>query len=319
MSGQPILRDMLAEFDWRRLAGPLDRATDALARLDERLRTSALADGWRARIDYHDSCAAIWAEGELASLEDVVLREAGMDVRLASDATNRALAVLRTRRRLSGLAPGRVLAWDELSALSGGRAEPGGEDRIWLEDAEGEGERLRGLLALLSDLDALPPLLGAAAFLEIWTCAGLAARRPSLGPLAAAVVLRRAGRTKRHLPAFALGLKEGRLRLARARSLQERIETALAAFEAGALAGGRELDRLAVAAERIELKGRGRRADSRLPDLGRLLLDLPLVSAPLAARRLKVSQQAVQKLMAELEGVAREVTGRGRYRAWAIL
>lgn len=318
MSGQTILRDMLDGLDWRRLAGPLDRATDALARLDERLRTSDLAEGWRARIDYHDSCAAIWVEGELASLEDVVLREAGMDVRLASDATNRALAVLRTRRRMSALAPARLLAQDELSALCGGRAEAG-EDRIWLEEADGEGERIGEVLAFLPDLSLLPPLLGAAVFLEIWTGSGLSARRPSVGPLAAAVFLRRAGRTKRHLAALALGLKEGRLRLARSQSRQERIETTLAALQAGAVAGGRELDRLAVAAERLDLKGRGRRADSRLPDLGRLLLDLPLVSAPLAARRLKVSQQAVQKLMGELEGVAREVTGRGRYRAWAIL
>lgn len=318
MSATPV-KDLVEALDWRRLAAPLDRATESLARLDERLNGSAAADGWRARMDYHDSCAAIWMEGELASLEDVVLREAGMDVRLASDATNRAVAIMRTRRRLATLAPERILSLDELAALCGVRADADDPLAAWRDETDGEGDPAADFLARLPALAGLPPLLDAAAALELWRRCDPSPRQPSLGPLVACVLLRRSGRTRRHLATLALGMKEGRLSIKAATPLQERIETTLSAFEAAAAAGRRELDRLAIAAERLAAKSRGRRADSRLPDLGRLLLDMPLVSAPLAARRLKVSQQAVQKLMGELEGVAREVTGRGRYRAWAIL
>ena len=44
----------------------------------------------------------------------------------------------------------------------------------------------------------------------------------------------------------------------------------------------------------------------------------PLVSVPLAAKELKVSPQAVESMLKEL-GTVRELTGRGRYRAWGIL
>lgn len=311
--------ELVPGLDWRRLAAPLERAAEAVARLDERLRDHAALDGWRARIDYHDACAAIWMEGELASLEDVVLREAGMDVRLASDATNRALAVLRTRRRLMALSPDRVLTREELTILGAGRPAPDDERPVWFDEPVGDGDPLADFLAELPALGRQPGVLAAAIGLEIWRQLDPAPRQSSLGLLVAASLLRKNGRTRHHLATLALGMKEARLRFKPGAPSQERIEIALAGFEAGALAGRRELDRLSIAAERIAAKCRGRRADSRLPDLGRLLLEMPLVSAPLAARRLRVSQQAVQKLMGELEGVAREVTGRGRYRAWAIL
>lgn len=324
-TGQTLARDLFAALDWRALAAPLDRASDALARLDERLRLSPQGEGWRERLHYHDACAAIWEQGDLASLEDVVLREAGMDVRLASDPTNRALAVLRTRRRLSTLSAERVLSRQELERLCGGApAVPldGGDGRIWLsrdEDAETEGLPLDLFVDAMQAFSAVPAPLAAALCGEAWRRLDPAPRQPELAALVAAVLLKKSGRTKHHLAPIALGAKEARLRLPRGAPVQARIEAALAGMEAGAVAGRKELDRLAIAAERIAAKCANRRADSRLADLGALLIDLPLVSAPLAARRLKVTQQAVQKMMAELDGVAREVTGRGRYRAWAIL
>jgi hypothetical protein len=45
----------------------------------------------------------------------------------------------------------------------------------------------------------------------------------------------------------------------------------------------------------------------------------PLVSVPLAAKELKVSTQAIEGMMGQLGSSARELTGRGRYRAWGII
>ena len=43
----------------------------------------------------------------------------------------------------------------------------------------------------------------------------------------------------------------------------------------------------------------------------------PIVSAGMIASELRVTQRAAQELVAELG--LREITGRGRYRAWGIL
>src|SRR6187200_1718852 len=64
----------------------------------ERVHHHPLAEGWAERAHFADACAALWLEGDLVHLEDRVLRDAGMDVRMAADGTNRAMSVLRARR-----------------------------------------------------------------------------------------------------------------------------------------------------------------------------------------------------------------------------
>jgi predicted transcriptional regulator len=64
---------------------------------------------------------------------------------------------------------------------------------------------------------------------------------------------------------------------------------------------------------------KNRRSTSRLPALVDLLLSKPLMSVPLAAKELKVSPQAVEGMMGQLGSTARELTGRGRYRAWGTV
>src|SRR5258708_32104094 len=66
---------------WAHLVAPLAAAGDALARLDERLAKSPIRDGWVARTHYTDAAACLWLEGELVHLEDLVLHDAGMDIR----------------------------------------------------------------------------------------------------------------------------------------------------------------------------------------------------------------------------------------------
>lgn len=104
---------------WGPLAGPLARAEDALARLDERLRTSPVRDGWIARTHFSESCAALWLEGELIHLEDLVLHDVGMDVRAPTRALILAHAMLRARRRIAAEARGWALSNAGLTALHG--------------------------------------------------------------------------------------------------------------------------------------------------------------------------------------------------------
>jgi hypothetical protein len=81
-------------------------AEDAVARLDERLATSPIRDGFRARTHIADACASLWVDGELVHVEDLVLHDAAMDVRTPTAELVTAQSVLRARRRVAGAAPG---------------------------------------------------------------------------------------------------------------------------------------------------------------------------------------------------------------------
>jgi len=104
---------------WPAIAGPLAAAEDMLARLDERLAKSPIRDGWIARTHFTDACASLWLDGELVHLDDLVLHDAGMDVRTPSHELTRADAVLRARRRIAEAKPVWALSAAGLAGLRG--------------------------------------------------------------------------------------------------------------------------------------------------------------------------------------------------------
>src|SRR4051812_8612134 len=77
---------------WTALAGPFAAAEDAFARLDERLGQSPIREGWISRTHFLDACASLWLQGELVHLEDLVLHDAGMDLRAPTHELTRAHA-----------------------------------------------------------------------------------------------------------------------------------------------------------------------------------------------------------------------------------
>ena len=82
-------------------------------------------------------------------------------------------------------------------------------------------------------------------------------------------------------------------------------------------AGMKEISRLSQARDQMERHLRGRRSSSSLPTAIELILSRPIVSASMIAKAAKVTPRAALNLVAELG--TREVTGRGRYRAWGII
>jgi hypothetical protein len=116
------LRALIAD-----LARPIEATTLALVRLDERLARSEpmLADGVRARFHLFEAQALAQLAGELASLEDLVLHDAGMDVRAPSTGVVRAQRILDERRSLARRTPEVVLAPEALSRLIGVMDESG--------------------------------------------------------------------------------------------------------------------------------------------------------------------------------------------------
>ena len=104
---------------WAQLAGPLAAAEDAVARFDERLAKSPIRDGAISRTHFTDACASLWLDGELVHLDDLVLHDAGMDVRTPTHELTRAHAVLRARRRIAEAKPEWALSAPGLSSLRG--------------------------------------------------------------------------------------------------------------------------------------------------------------------------------------------------------
>ena len=67
----------------------------------------------------------------------------------------------------------------------------------------------------------------------------------------------------------------------------------------------------------MDRKLAGRRTPSKLPELVELVMDRPLVSAGMVAKTLEVTPQAARRMVLKLG--LREMTGRGRFRAWGLL
>ena len=110
---------------WTALASPLAAAEDPLARLDERLGTSLIREGWISRTHFMDACASLWLQGELVHLEDLVLHDAEMDQRAPTHELTRAHAALRARRQIAAAEPGWAASASGLATLSKGREEEG--------------------------------------------------------------------------------------------------------------------------------------------------------------------------------------------------
>lgn len=103
----------------------------------------------------------------------------------------------------------------------------------------------------------------------------------------------------------------------RPRDAAARLAVQLEAITAAAAAGLKDHDRWLNQRTLLARKLAGRRATSKLPALLDYMLTRPIASAGMIAKELKITPRAAQDLVGELD--LREVTGRGRYRAWGIL
>ena len=88
-------------------------------------------------------------------------------------------------------------------------------------------------------------------------------------------------------------------------------------MSAAAAAGMKVIDRLTLAKRQLERKALDKRSTSSLPVAIDLFLSRPIVSAHMIAKIARITPRGALHLVSEL-GV-REMTGRGRYRAWGIL
>ncbi|MER8732458.1 RHE_PE00001 family protein [Mesorhizobium sp. M1227] len=372
----------ISDLSLNTLIGPVARATEVLVRLDERVARSPVRDGFVERQHFADAASALWLEGELVHLEDLVLHDAHMDIRTPTHELTRAHAVLRTRRRIFAQKPDWALSRDGFLALTGrGGAMPASGPKS--RDGEGAGsstvkadgrddaeadllaeefaeidavlarssrilnganvpakaappddrpeaqngliydldwdeeERLAEWQVVVADTREWPSVLRAAILLEAWSDIEVLQHAAWLGPLLVAALLRQEGLAANHLACLHLGAKNIPRERRRARNRGDRLLALLDAIHDAALAGLKEHDRLVLAKSQMERRLRDRRASSKLPDLVELVLSRRLVSTGMIQERLKVTKQGALNLVGELG--LREMTGRGRFRAWGVV
>jgi hypothetical protein len=141
---------------------------------------------------------------------------------------------------------------------------------------------------------------------------------PWLGRLLAAALMRQAGLTTHaHIAAINLGLKSIAVDRRRHRVRDTRLAALVHGLATTVELGLKEHDRLVLAKQIMERRLVGRRTTSNLPALIELAISRPFVSAGMIAEALSVTQRGALG-MVEALGL-REMTGRGRFRAWGIV
>lgn len=323
----------------------LVEAEDIVSRLDESMRLYAGRGALASRLDYDEASAWAWNSGLFATTEDLLLHHEAMDVRIPTQDLRAAYGLVLARRKAAW-------AGSELLSPAGAqwlmalrKAPPPARNQIAngpspAIDADGP-DLCTGLTAQVRAIEAAsaegadaainewlsiliaartgrPALLHAALALEAWTLIEPFPRAAYLGPLFVGAWLRCVKRVPTHLITLQRGLRAYRRRHHRRAGLAplERITEWLNVIAEAARVTHAEWYRLELQRQRLERFAKDRRSHSRVNDAIKLIIESPIVTMPMVAKSLKITQTSAARILSVLSPSLTEITGRARFRAW---
>ncbi len=300
---------------------------EALSKLEERARLSQLVDSWSRRLLYRNACAAMHSQNCLVYLQDLVLLDGHAFKGRMDPDLSCALSILRLWQRglqeqpltlLRAPMPGE-LPRPLSSEVIGDPMSVKDRPDFFFDPDWDEAGRLDGWRRVWQETNRLPPLLAAAITWDAWHTLTPEQQGPWRAPLLAALVLRARAKTRQFLLPIDTGQWLLRKRWLATATYPQRLQTFLDIAAAAVKHAGSELDGLESARERMHLKLKTVRRNSRLADLIDLLIAKPIVSIPLACKELRISKQALRLLIPHLGSTPREISERRRYRYWTVM
>ena len=179
--------------------------------------------------------------------------------------------------------------------------------------------RTAAWLDVLLSLHRHPALPAAAIAWHAWhTIAPFQYGGGGIGRLLVPAFLSQQGKISAPILCLSVGLRELRWLHRDHRPLSEWIHDFCGAVRLAADRGLETHRRLTLARSMMARHLEGRRRSSRFPALAELALHYPLLSAPMVAKELRITQQGAAGLLEALvqTGAVQELTGRSRYRAY---
>ena len=299
-------RETAAIDEWRKAeAGHAPRLARVAGRLgapDDRLRRGP--EGWRHRLALVEAADLSWFVGDRIAPDRLAL---WISLRLSGvqDDTAALARVGWAVRRLTGGPRPEV----DLSAFLDRR-----DPENMADEAELFSDRAGGWLDLLAQATDLHPITRACMGFHMWSLAGLGQHGDQME---AAVTAARIAASEGKGAVFAPLAMGGAGGLRAGGTPADRLARWLDGMATATLTAMRHLD---------DIEAWSARADAAMaslsgktpPALRAVLMEWPLVSAPMAEELSGASRAAIQRNLSwmEAQSLVREVTGQGRYRMW---